>query len=184
MARLTLLCHGATAATRAGAFPADEPLEPRARAAAGRLRGRWRPARTLSSPARRALETAEALGLAPHPDPGLGDHACGRWQGLAMATVLAREPAGLAAFLADPHARPHGGESIADTCARAAAWLEALAPARGRTLAISHPAVIRALLLHVLAAPLEAFWRIDVPPLSVTELVSDGRRWLWRAPPP
>ncbi|KGM30735.1 histidine phosphatase, partial [Inquilinus limosus MP06] len=28
--RLTLICHGATAATRSGAFPADEPLEDRA----------------------------------------------------------------------------------------------------------------------------------------------------------
>jgi hypothetical protein len=33
----------------------------------------------------------------------------------------------------------------------------------------------------VLAAPAGAFWRIDVAPLAIIELGSDGRRWNLRA---
>jgi len=181
--RLTLLAHGATAANRAVAFPADEPLTPKARAAAGRLRGRFAPTEAVSGPALRARQTAEALGLAPHPDPALRDVDCGRWAAAAMDAVMQREPEAFAAFMTDPLARPHGGESIADLVRRTTAWLEAMASRRGRVLAITHAAVVRAALLGVLGAPLDAFWRIDVPPLSTTQLVSDGRRWTWRAAP-
>ena len=183
MLRLTLLAHGATAANRAVAFPADEPLTPKARAAAGAMRGRFAPTETLSSPALRARQTAEALGLAPHPNPALRDVDCGRWTGAAMDAVMQHEPEAFAAFMTDPLARPHGGEAIADLVQRTAAWLEAMSSRRGRVLAITHAAVVRAALLGVLGAPLDAFWRIDMPPLSATALVSDGRRWVWRALP-
>ena len=181
MLRLTLLCHGATAASRAAAFPLDEPLEPRARATARLLRDDLPQIRALSSPARRARETAEALGLRAHVDPALRDCDYGRWAGLGVAAVAAREPEAFAAFMTDPEACPHGGESIADLHARAAAWLEALLPASGRLLAVTHAPFVRAALLAVLSSPPEAFWRLDVPPLSTATLVSDGRRWTWRA---
>ena len=98
-----------------------------------------------------------------------------------MQAVIDREPEAFAAFMSDPHSRPHGGESIAGVCARTAAWLDSLVAEQGRILAVTHVAIIRAAVLAALSAPLEAFWRIDIPPLSTTELVSDGRRWAWRA---
>lgn len=178
MIRLTLLVHGATAANRAAAFPADEPLEPRARAAAEGLRGRFSPSESLTSPALRARETAAALGLAARVEPALRDADAGRWTGRAMADV---EPASLIAWMTDPDARPDGGEATAEVIARVAAWLESRVGVEGRCLAVTHVSVVRAAVIAVLGAPPAAFWRIDVPPLSATDLVSDGRRWTWRA---
>lgn len=178
MIRLTLLVHGATAANRAATFPADEPLEPRARVAAEALRGRFTPSETLTSPALRARETAEALGLAARVEEALRDADAGRWVGLGMAEI---EPAAFAIYMSDPVARPHGGESLAGLIDRVAGWLDARVGVEGRCLAVTHIAVARAAVIAVLGAPPSAFWRIDVPPLSATNLVSDGRRWTWRA---
>ena len=61
--------------------------------------------------------------------------------------------------------------------ARVGAWLDTQVTAGGRSLAITHQAVIRAAIVHVLGAGAPAFWRIDVEPLSLTEFSSDGRRW-------
>ena len=194
MIRLTLLCHGATAATRAAAFPSDEPLEPRALDMARALRPAFAASRVLTSPALRARQTAEALGLAGAIDPALRDQDAGDWAGATLDQLLDRDRTGFARFLEDPRARPPGGESSANLAARIALWLDGFVsghgdpglgdPGRGVTLAITHAAVIRAAVIHVLGAPLESLRRIDVPPLSATELVSDGRRWLWRAARP
>jgi broad specificity phosphatase PhoE len=182
MLRLTLLCHGATAANRRAAFPTDEPLEPQALAAARALASPPLRAQALTSPALRARQTAEALGLAAARfEPLLRDCDYGRWSGVALAAVAEEEPEAFAAFMTDPRAAPHGGESITDLAARTAGWLAHLLPSEGRVVAVTHAAVIRAALLHVLAAPLDAFWRIDIPPLAAIDLTSDGRRWAWRA---
>ena len=181
MLRVTLLCHGATAANRRAAFPADEPLEARAVAASRALGGSLRATEVRSSPERRALQTAEALGLAARIDSELRDCDYGHWTGQDMKAVLEREPEDFTAFMIDPEARPHGGESIFNLSERIAAWLDALLAAQGQILAITHASVVRAAVLTVLSAPLEAFLRIDVPPLSTTELVCDGQRWVWRA---
>lgn len=177
MVRLTLLVHGATAANRAAAFPADEPLEPRACAAAEALRGRFTSSEHLTSPALRARETARALGVVAAVEPALRDADAGRWAGLGMAKV---DPAALATWMSDPEARPNGGESISDVIARTAEWLATRVGVDGWCLAVTHAAVVRAAVVAVLGAPPAAFWRIDVPPLSATDLVSDGRRWTWR----
>ncbi len=185
MLRLTLLCHGATAANRAAAFPADEPLEGAALGAARGLRGTLHAAQSLTSPSLRARQTADALGLSARVEPALRDCDYARWAGLSMQAVLEREPEAFAAFMTDPFARPHGGELIGDLCARIGAWLDTSLQGRGRILAVTHAAIVRAAVLATLSAPLEAFWRIDAPPLSTTEFVSDGRRWVWRpARPP
>jgi broad specificity phosphatase PhoE len=181
MLRLTLLCHGATAATRAAAFPLDEPLEPAAHTAAQALARALAATSALTSPALRTRQTADAVGVEPRIDPALRDCDYGRWAGQAMRTVAEREPEAFAAFISDPSARPHGGESIADLRSRAAAWLEAQLPGKGRLLAVTHASFMRAAIVATLSSPLEAFWRIDIPPLATAELVSDGRRWTWWA---
>src|SRR5262249_25290404 len=63
-ARLDLMAHGASAATRAARFPDDETLEASAIGALEALRGRLRPyAQALTAPSRAARGTAAALGL-------------------------------------------------------------------------------------------------------------------------
>ena len=181
--RLTLICHGATDATRRAAFPRDEPLEAKAATLAAGL-GLARSANTqvFVSPALRARETAEAMGLVAIPEPALRDLDHGRWAGSTLAEIEAEEPAALALWLADPESAPHGGESIAELLARAGAWLGGLdALGDGPVLAITHAAVIRAAILHALGAPASGFWRIDVAPLSRTELHGRAGAWTLRS---
>ncbi|WP_441246434.1 histidine phosphatase family protein [Kitasatospora sp. McL0602] len=47
----------------------------------------------------------------------------------------------------------------------------------GRTVAVAEPAVIRATVVHALSLPPTSFWRLDVVPLSVTELSGHAGRW-------
>jgi broad specificity phosphatase PhoE len=167
-----------TAAQRRARFAADELLEDSAAAATAALKARL-PAfqRCWTSPAQRARDTARLLAVEAIAEPALADNDYGRWKGSSMTEIADREPKAIATWLADPSARPHGGESIRDLMTRVSTWLDSQAPASGRALAITHQAVIRAAIVHVLDAGAAAFWCIDVEPLSLTELSSDGRRW-------
>ena len=176
--RLTWICHAATAATRQAAFPADESIEDRQLDAAHALAGGIGVHdRVLVAPERRTRQTADALGLAASVDPDLKDCDYGRWCGRSLADLSETEPDALSSWLADPEAAPHGGESVADTIKRMAIWLDRHASDSTRLLAVSHPAVIRAAVVHVLEAPASSFWRIGVAPLSLMRMSHDGRRW-------
>jgi broad specificity phosphatase PhoE len=182
--RLVLLCHAATSATRRATFAGDEAAEAAGLAAAEGLAGRLRARRVfarrvLASPARCALQTAAALGLEAVAEPALRDCDWGRWRGRSLEAVGAAEPEAVAAWLADPEAAPHGGESVAALIGRVGGWMEAEPP--GRTLAVTHPAVIRAATTYALGAPAACFWRVDVAPLALVELSRSGARWSLRA---
>lgn len=181
-ARLTMICHGATSATRAAAFPLDEPLEDSvaewARTLSLSLR-RWD--RVVTSPALRARQTAAALSLNACVHPALRDCDYGRWHGRKLADIQATHPAEVAAWLSDPGADPHGGESLLALTLRVSGWMADRSHDDGHTIAVTHAAVIRAAVIDVLGAPPKSFWRIDVEPLGLVELHSDKRRWVLRA---
>lgn len=180
--RITLVCHGSTSATRTAAFPTDEPLEDRAmHHAALLIETLGRADHAWTSPALRARQTAAAMSLDPITDPELRDCDCGRWAGRRLSEVQADEPDGAAAWLADPDAAPHGGESIADLLRRVATWLDQHVRDGGHGIAITHASVIRAAIVHAIGAPARSFWHVDVGPLSMTDLRNDGSRWTWRA---
>lgn len=172
--------HAATAATRAAAFPADEPLDERGLAAAALLEAALPPrCEALCSPALRCRQTAQAAGLrAPSLEPALAECDFGDWAGRSLADIEAAEPDAAEAWMRDPQARPHGGESLAAFAARVAAWLDGQARRDGGAVAITHGGVVKAALVHALGAPLDAFWRIDSRPLAITELHGwDRERW-------
>lgn len=171
--------HAATAATRAAGFPADEPLDERGRADAARLAATLPVRReALSSPALRCRQTAEAAGLqAPAIEPALRECDFGAWAGRTLADVHAAEPDAAAAWMLDPDACPHGGESLTALAERVAGWLERQAAGDGCVVAITHGGVVKAAVVRALDAPLEAFWRIDVAPLAITELHAHDGRW-------
>ena len=50
----------------------------------------------------------------------------------------------------------------------------------GRVVAVTHPAVIRAAIVHALGAPPASLWRIDVEPLSLTRLHHGSGGWSLR----
>lgn len=170
--------HAPTCATRAAAFPLDEPLDRRAIAQASGLASVV-PSRaeTLSSPALRCMQTARAAGLDPRPEPELAECDFGSWAGRSLAEVHADDPEGAKAWMKDADARPHDGESLTTFAARVARWLDAQARGDGWMLAITHAGVVKAALVHALGAPLDAFWRIDADPLSITELHAHDGRW-------
>ena len=191
MRRLLLVRHGSTTATRASAFPADETLDEHGRAAAAVLADALgeRPADILSSPSGRCRETVAVAGLpAPVVDPALAECDFGAWAGRSLADVHADDPEAVSAWMTDPDAAPHGGESLSRFARRVAGWLDAQAASDGRALAVTHGGVVKAAVVHALGAPPAAFWRIDVAPLSLTELHCHDRRWTlvranWRPTP-
>jgi broad specificity phosphatase PhoE len=177
-ARLDLLAHGASPATRAARFPDDEGLEASAVCAIQALSGRLRPyANVLTAPARAARETAATLGLDAEVEMALRDCDYGRWRGLASKDVAEREPEGFAAWLADPAAAPHGGESFAALIERIGVWLTQSLAREGATLAVTHASVVRAAIVSALGASSSSFAGIDVAPLSLARLSGHGQRW-------
>jgi broad specificity phosphatase PhoE len=177
-ARLDLLAHGASAATRGARFPDDDSLEASAVGALEALRGRLRPyAQVLTSPARAARETAAALGFDAEVEMALSDCDYGRWRGLASKDLAEREPDAFAAWLGDPDAAPHGGESLAGLIERTRAWLTQAMAREGATLAITHAAIVRAATVNALGAGSTSFARIDVAPLSLARLSGHAGRW-------
>lgn len=176
---LTLLSHGATGASRQAAFPADDPLLDRA--LPGGANAVWRTRRCLCSPMTACLQTARGLGLDPRIDPDLRDLDHGQWSGRALADVARADPDAVRRWTLDPAFRDHGGESRDQLVLRMAGWLDRVAAAGDHVVAVTHAAVIRSLVCHVLAAPAGAFWSIDVAPATVTDLRHDGRRWAVRA---
>jgi broad specificity phosphatase PhoE len=175
---LTLICHASTAAVREAAFPLDEPLDPAAHAKAVALASTIRRVDTAwTSPASCARQTAAALGLAATIDTALRDIDCGDWAGRSLADIEAEFPAAVAAWLTDSTAAPHGGESIADLLHRMTPWLASVGKGDGRVIAVTHAAVIRAIILLALDANPIAFWRIDVAPLCRVRLRGNAGRW-------
>ncbi|WP_329280937.1 histidine phosphatase family protein [Streptomyces sp. NBC_01451] len=177
--RVMLISPAISAALREARFDDGCPLDASglrlARAAAGTLPP---VSRVWVSPTARCRETARALGLDAAAVPGPGGLDVGRWRGATLAEVAEKEPEALAQWLADPRSAPHGGEPVRALCDRVARWLdETAAQATGRTVAVVEPEVVRAATVRVLGAPGSAFWRIDVPPLTATELTGRAGRW-------
>jgi len=173
--RLLLVRHAPTRATRATAFPLDEPLDDAGRLAATALAAAL-PARCelLSSPAVPCRETAEAAGLSPDLDGALVECDFGRWAGARLADL---DEEGARSWILDPDAAPHGGETLRAFAGRVGRWLDAQSGREGVTAAITHGGVVKAAVVHALRAPLQAFWQIDAAPLSVTELHATNGRW-------
>lgn len=178
--QVILISHAPTSAVRRAAFPSDESVEDIARE---RIRSMNWPDHGQSvycGPEKRAQETAMALGLSATVDPTLRDCDYGRWTGRDLSELQFDHPDEIALWLSDPDAAPHGGESIRDLITRVAGWLDDRAKSR-RTIAVTHPAVVRGIIVSVIEAPAKAFWRIDVVPLTVTDIRFNGSSWSLRS---
>jgi broad specificity phosphatase PhoE len=182
MLRLYLLAHAPTLAQRQFRFPADEGIEPvdparieQLRVRIGRCDAVWR------GPERRTEETAASLGVDAAPCDDLRAWSAGSWAGQSVASVAEHEPDGFRAWRTDPDATPNGGESLRALTERVAGWLDGQATSDRRSLVIADPTVIRAAILHVLAADPGTFWRLDVPPLSLSIVQHAQGEWRLRS---
>ncbi|MEU4264390.1 histidine phosphatase family protein [Streptomyces sp. NPDC025273] len=175
-------------ALREARFEAHAPLdETGARSAAAAAAAGEVPAadHRVYGPSLPCRQTAEALGLAAPagptgpalPETALRDWDMGRWRGRRLSDVSSTEPDSVSAWLTDPSAAPHGGESLLDLTTRVGTLLESPAWSSGRLLAVVEPAVVRAAMVHALGLPTETFWRLDIAPLTLTELSGRAGRW-------
>jgi probable phosphoglycerate mutase len=183
--RLLLVRHGQTDAFVTGRTQGrvDNPLNETGRLQARALAERLaleRPAAIYSSPAARALATAQplaaALGLEVRADARLLEMDYGELDDLTGAELRERHPEFMARWPeGDPtDLRMPGGETMGEVQAR---LLEAVGEIEGRhdgeTVALfSHGFAIRALVCGVLGLPLAGFRgvRVDLASYSVVEL--------------
>ncbi|MFI5972594.1 histidine phosphatase family protein [Streptomyces sp. NPDC051452] len=175
--RLTFLCAPGGDAT-VDPFLGDAPLSERglhSAGAAGAALSSHGPA--VRAPSIRCAQTADALGLPAVPEPALRDLDLGAWRGRTRADVAATDPHGFSAWLTDPDAAPHGGESVRQLCRRTADWLGCARAEADHTPAVTEAAVVRAALVHALALPTRAFWHLAVPPLCAIVLTRQSDRW-------
>jgi broad specificity phosphatase PhoE len=180
--RITLISHPATREQKAGIFPRDEPLDAQVLAELAAVA--WRPpgdGRILTAPELRARQTAEALGLVATEVLDLRDCDFGRWGGRSLEALQEEEIAGLSQWLVDVTAAPHGGESFHSLMTRVGRWLDTQREA-GPVVAVTHASVVRAAVVCALqVSPEEAFLRIEVAPLTRTDMRFSSGHWRVRS---
>lgn len=157
--------HAGTALTRSATVPDDEPAEGvlPLQAALGR-RGRL-----SSSPAARCRQSCGDL--RPELDPLLAPWDLGSWAGRPLEQV------DLVAWRGDPAYDGHGGESLHALLDRAGRLLQAQHAEGGTTVAVTHAAVVKAVVVRALGAPAAATWDLDVHPGRVSELHARPGGW-------
>ncbi len=129
----------------------------------------------VTSPLRRTRETAEiiaeVLGKQVQVEEGLAEAAFGTWDGLTFAEVQENHPDDLDAWLGSTDVAPTGGgESFLEVDRRVRRTRDRLvADHPGQVvLAVSHVTPIKVLVKLALDAPLEALFRMELAPASVT----------------
>jgi broad specificity phosphatase PhoE len=131
----------------------------------------------VRAPSTRCSQTADALGLMAAAEPELRDLDLGTWRGRTVDDVALSDPDGFTAWVTDPDAAPHGGESVRRLCRRTAGWLSGKASDTGHTVAVTEAAVVRAALIHALGIPARAFWHLAVPPLCAVSFIWRDGYW-------
>jgi broad specificity phosphatase PhoE/ribonuclease HI len=130
----------------------------------------------VASPVRRTLESAEilaeTLGKPVEVEPGFAEMEFGVWDGMTFGEVGEKYPAELKSWLGSVDNAPEGGESFTTVQERVLAGLGRLLAAHaGRTVVVvSHVTPIKTLVANAVDAPLEAVFRMELTPASVTVL--------------
>jgi ribonuclease H / adenosylcobalamin/alpha-ribazole phosphatase len=181
-----LIRHGVTAHTTekrfsGGLASTNPPLSDEGRAQI-RATGTWLAQiagtieAVIASPVRRTLESAEILadllGQQIEIEPGFAEMEFGHWDSMTFAEVADKYPAELRAWLGSVEVAPAGGESFRTVQTRVLHALRRLLDNHaGQTVAVlTHVTPVKALVAHTLDAPLEAVYRMELAPASVTVL--------------
>jgi broad specificity phosphatase PhoE/ribonuclease HI len=186
--RLLMLRHGQTehSAQRRYSGRADLPLtelgQRQAAAAAARLANTNGVAAVVSSPLRRARQTAQpvadALGVPLTVHDGLIETDFGAWEGLTFAEARERDPDLHTRWLTDTSVAPPGGESMDAVHRRVRRVRDQLISEHGAAtlIVVSHVTPIKALLRMALDAGPSLLHRLhlDIASLSVAEFYPDG----------
>lgn len=180
MATIVLVRHATTAATgkRLGGWTPgvhlDDAGRDQAEATAERLAG-LPVAAVYASPLERTQETARIVakphGVRVRTRRELGEVDYGDWTDEPLGKLRRRKDWTVVQATPSRMTFP-GGESIRAAQARAVTATEELAAAHGddAIVCVSHADVIKAVVAHHLAMPLDAFQRLVIAPASVTVL--------------
>lgn len=181
---LLLVRHGRTDQNAQGrllgrADPDLDELGRRQAAAVGDAiaSGRFGPvAAVVSSPLRRAMQTAIAIGMPVATDDRLLELDYGEMEGMPVAEV----PAGTwTDWRSDVDFRPPGGESLAELGARVRAacseWSNSL-DAPGTVVLVSHVSPVKAAVAWALGVGDQIAWRAHLDTASFTQVVLRGDR--------
>jgi broad specificity phosphatase PhoE len=186
--RLVLLRHGQTELSVQQRYSGHGDPEltqlghAQAAAAAARLAELPEVAAVLSSPLRRARQTAaavaEATGAPLVVRDGLIETDFGGWEGLTFAEARERDPELHGSWLGSEEVAPPGGESFAEVGRRIEAELkELLAEYPGRTVVVvSHVTPIKVVLRLALHGGPGILYRLhlDLASISIVDLYPDG----------
>ena len=169
---LIVVRHGRTAANAAGLLLGrqDPPLDLLGIEQAGRLAAEVGHAdRVISSPLRRARETAAAFDATVEIDERWAELDYGEFDGLPPAQL---GEATWAKWRSDPDFAPPGGESLAALTATCTPRVRSLCvDARDRTLVVvSHVSPVKAALAWALGVGPEVAWRSYLDPASITRI--------------
>lgn len=180
--RLLLIRHARTADNAAGRFLGrnDPELDEQGRRSAELRAPQFADlgGLCLSSPARRARETARLLGLPePQIEEGFRELDFGDWEGWTPEEVAERDPHGFAAFDSGEIEGFPGGETVTAVARRTT---DAVTRRAGVDLVVvTHATVIRVLVAALLGLPVGQYrTRLGRPGhLSRTELVEHAGGW-------
>ena len=181
---LVLVRHGVTDATKGKLFSgglasSNPPLNDEGREQA-RATGEWLAPLSgtfdalVSSPVRRTRETAEILAeffdLEVEEEHAIAEMEFGTWDGMSFTEVHEKFPDEISSWLGDLESAPHGGESFRAVEKRVLEGRDRmLTTYAGRTVVVvSHVTPIKTLVSEALGAPLEAVYRMELAPASVT----------------
>jgi len=174
---IALVRHGQTEANRTGLLlgRSDVPLNDAGRAQATAIAATFdaAPAAIVSSPLRRALDTAAAIaepwGIDVRVDDRLVEIDYGEWDERALGDVPADA---WAQWRADPMFAPPGGESLASVHDRVEGCVRELldGPGGDVVVAVSHVSPIKAAVAWVLGGGPELSWRLRLDVGSISTI--------------
>jgi broad specificity phosphatase PhoE len=186
---LLLVRHGETAANVDGLLlgRADPPLTDRGRSQARAMAAASpTPQRVVTSPLRRAVDTAAEFGVTTEVDDRWIELDYGELDGRPISSIA---PEMWEQWRSDPTRSPGGGETLAALGARVReACTDLLADAAaGTVVVVTHVSPIKAAIAWALAVPDDIAWRMYVEDASISRIDVDSTgpalRWFNRLAP-
>ena len=134
----------------------------------------------VHSPLRRcadfAVELSTVLAIPKIADERLKEIGFGAWEGLTGDEICAKDEDALKRFYQDPvNNQPEGAERLRAFYLRVSgAWDDIVADAKQeRLLLVVHAGVMRAVVTHVLKAPLLSMYRMQIPSAGMVSIRFD-----------
>ena len=186
---ILLVRHGQTEWNRVERFRGQIDIElnstgqEQARRAAQRIYSYWAPTAVLSSPMKRATQTANAIAqlfdLPVQAHKGLIDINYGDWQGLTPEEASEKWPIQLTNWYKMPEkAVIPRGEALAQVQDRAMTALSAIIKehAKQTVVLVSHTVVNRLILLGILGLGSDRFWQLRQEPGAINLFKMENQR--------